>query len=88
MQKLLNLCTKYAVDHSLSYNVKMFFSLCFIPRTVEINRSQLYLDILVIPHDSECKYLGTRIIVCQKNCDRDLKREMKFFYANANMLLD
>ena len=31
------------------------------------------------------KYLG--IIVCQKNCDRDLKRQTKYFYANANMLL-
>ena len=31
-------------------------------------------------------YLG--IIVCQKYCDRDLKRQMKtFLYANANMLL-
>ena len=57
-------------DHSLTYNAKSF-SLCFIPRTVKISRPQLYLDTLVIPHVSECKYLG--IIVCQKNCDRDLK---------------
>ena len=85
MQKLLNLCSKYAVDHSLTYNAKKSFSLCFIPRTVKISRPQLYLDTLVIPHVSECKYLG--IIVCQKNCDRDLKRQMKKFYANANMLL-
>ena len=85
MQKLLNLCSKYAVDHSLTYNAKKSFSLCFIPRTVKISRPQLYLNTLVIPHVSECKYLG--IIVCQKNCDRDLKRQMKKFYANANMLL-
>ena len=57
----------------------------FITRTVKISRPQLYLDTLVIPHVSECKYLG--IIVCQKNCDRDLKRQMKKFNANANMLL-
>ena len=77
MQKLLNLCSKYAVDHSLTYNAKKSFSLCFIPRTVNISRPQLYLDTLVIPHVSECKYLG--IIVCQKNCDRDLKRQIKKF---------
>ena len=75
MRKLLNLCSKYAVDHSLIYNAKKFFSLCFIPRTVKISRPQLYLDTLVIPHVSECKYLG--IIVCQKNYGRDLKRQMK-----------
>ena len=85
MQKLLNLCSKYAVDHSLTYNAKKSFSLCFIHRTVKISRPQLYLDTLVIPHVSECKYLG--IIVCQKNCDRDFKRQMKRFYANAYMLL-
>ena len=85
MQKLLNLCSKYAVDQSLTYNARKSFSLCFIPGTVKISRPQLYLDTLVIPHVCECKYLG--IIVCQKNCDRDFKRQMKKFYANANMLL-
>ena len=85
MQKLLNLCSKCAVGHFLTYNAKKSFSLCFIPRTVKISRPQLYLNTLVIPHVSECKYLG--VIVSQKNCDRDLKRQMKKFYANANMLL-
>ena len=38
MQKLLNLCSKYVVDHSLTYNAEKSFSLCFIPRTVKISR--------------------------------------------------
>ena len=79
------ICSKYAVDHSLTYDAKKSFSLCFLPRTLKISRPQLYLDTLVIPHVSECKYLG--IIVCQKNCDRDLKIQIKKIYANANMLL-
>ena len=85
MQKLWNLCSKYAVDHSLTYKAKKFFSLCFIWRTAKMGRPQLYLDTLVIPHVSECKYLA--IIVSQKNCDRDLKRQVKRFHANVNMLL-
>ena len=85
MQRLLNLCSKYAVDHSLTYNAKKSFLLCFIPRTVNICRPQLDLDTLVILHVSDGKYLG--IIVCQEICDRDLKRQMKKCYANANMLL-
>ena len=49
MQKLLNLCSKYAVDHSLTYNAKKSFSLCFIPRTVKISRPQyLSVNILVL----------------------------------------
>ena len=71
MQKLLNLCSKYAVDHSLTYNAKKSFSLCFIPRTVKISRPQLYLNTLVIPHVSECKYLD--IIVCQRTVTVILK---------------
>ena len=38
MQKLLNLCLKYTVDHSLTYSAKKSFLLCFIPRTVKISR--------------------------------------------------
>ena len=40
---------------------------------------------LLIPNVSECKYLST--IICQKNCDLDIKRQMRKFYANVNMLL-
>ena len=43
------------------------------------------MDDLLIPNVSECKYLGT--IICQKNCDLDIKRQMRKFYANVNMLL-
>ena len=48
----------YAVDPSLTYNAKKYFSLCFIPRTVKISRPQLTLDTLVVPHIFKCKYLG------------------------------
>ena len=39
----------------------------------------------VIPAADKCKYL--RIIVSEANCDGDLKRQMRKYYANANMLL-
>ena len=58
--------------YSLTCNAKKSFSLCFISRIVKISRPQLYLDTLVMPHVSECKYHG--II------------EMINFHANANML--
>ena len=43
------------------------------------------MDDLLIPNASECKYLGT--IISQKNCDMAIKRQMRKFYANVNMLL-
>ena len=38
-----------------------------------------------MPNVSECNYFCT--IICQKNCDLDIKRQMRKFYANVNMLL-
>ena len=43
------------------------------------------MDKLLIPNVSECKYIGT--IICQKKCDMDIKRQMRKFYVNVNMLL-
>ena len=61
------------------------FSLCFIPSILKFGRPALYTNDLLIPNVSGCKYLGT--IICQKNCDVDIKRQMRKFYANVNKLL-
>ena len=37
----------------------------------------------VIPVVDKCKYLG--IIVNEANCDGDLKRQMRKYYANMNI---
>ena len=83
MQKLLGICSKYAIDYSLTYIANKSFSLCFIPCTIKFGR--LYMNNLLIPNVSECQYLGT--IICQKYCDRDIKRQTRTFCANVNMLL-
>ena len=38
-----------------------------------------------IPIVTHCKYLG--VIMSEHNSDNDLKRQMRKFYANANMLI-
>ena len=40
------------------------------------------MKILIVTH---CKYLS--VIVSERNSDKDLKRQMRKFYANANMLI-
>ena len=58
----------------------------FIPGTSRFGRLvELCADNLLIPNVSECKYLGT--VICQKNCDLEIKKQMKICYANVNMLL-
>ena len=43
-----------------------------------------YLNKLEIPKVDQCKYLG--IMISIKNCDIDMKRQMRKFYANINIL--
>ena len=85
MQHLLDICDTYGVSHQLSYNATKSFSLCFRPKQIEINPPSFALRKQLIPAVDKCKYLG--IIVSETNCDGDLKRQMRKYYTNANMLL-
>ena len=61
MQKLLGICSKYAIDHSLTYNAKnnLFHYVSYLAHY--FGRPELYLDNLLIPNVPERKYLGTII---------------------------
>ena len=85
MQKLFNVCLNYATEHSLSYNANKSYSLCFKATTIKFERPTLYFGQMNIPNVTDCRYLGITISV--KNCDLDLKRQKRRFYANTNMLL-
>ena len=86
MQKLLNVCSKYATKHSLSYNANKSYSLCFKATTIKFKGPTLHIGQINIPNVTDCRYLGITISV-KKTCDLDLKLQMRKCYANANMLL-
>ena len=44
----------------------------------------LLRDQLEIPRDDQCKYIGILWLVL--NCDNDMKRQMRKFYVNINIL--
>ena len=85
MQQLLNICKQYASEHYLLYNSTKSYSLCFKPKGIKFDRPVFYLDKLAISNVTQCRYLG--IMICEKNCDVDIKRQMRKFHANTNMLL-
>ena len=85
MQKLLNVYSKYTTEHSLSYNADKSYSLCFKATTIKFKRPTLHIDQINIPNVTDCWYLGITISV-KKNCDLDLKRQMRKCYANANVI--
>ena len=83
MQKLLNMCSSYAIEHLLTYNGSKSFSLCFKPKHIKFHAPSFYLNRLEIPRGDQCHYLG--IIISIKNCDIDIILKDKF-YANINIL--
>ena len=85
MQQLLNICHTYSTEHSLLYNGNKSFSMCFKPSTIKFTRPWFFLAGMKIPIVTHCKYLG--VIMSEHNSDNDLKRQMRKFYANANMLI-
>ena len=85
MQQLLNICYTYSTEHSLLYNGNKSFSMCFKSSTIKFTGSWFFLADMKIPIVTNCKYLGE--IMSEHNSDNDLKRQMRKFYANANMLI-
>ena len=79
-KKLLNVCSNYATEHSLSYNANKSYSLCFKATAIKFERPTLYFGQMSIPNVTDCRYLGITISV--KNCDLDLIRQKRRFYAN------
>ena len=67
------------------YNRNKSYSLCFKPTSIKFERPCFYLGEKIIPKVTQCKYLG--VIISDHNCDADLKRQMRKFYTNANMLI-
>ena len=55
------------------------------PSTIKFTRPWFFLAGMKIPIVTHCKYLG--VIMSEHNSDNDLKRQMRKFYANANMLI-
>ena len=84
MQKLLDLCSTYATEHLLTYSGSKSHSLCFKPKHIKLYASCFYLNKLEIPKVDQCKYLS--IMISIKNSDIDMKRQMRKFYTNINIL--
>ena len=85
MQQLLNVCRSSSIENSLLSNGTKSYSLCFMPISIKFEIPCFYLGDMIIPKVTQCKYLG--VIISDLNCDLDLKRQMRKFYTNANMLI-
>ena len=77
MQKLPDMCSTYAAEQLLTYKGCKSYSLWFKPKHIKLDALCFHLNKLKIPKV---------IMISIKNCDIDLKSQMRKFYANINIL--
>ena len=85
MQGLLNICEEYGVDHYLIYNSTKSMCMCFKTNNLSKHDPLFNLNNAQLKYVDEAKYLGAYIHKYSTDCD--VKRQMRKFYANINMLL-
>ena len=75
----------FAKEHSLLYNGNKLYSLCFKPKVIQFEKPDFFLDRMIVPSVCKCRHLG--ITISEKQCDLDIKRQIRKLYDNANMLM-
>ena len=58
MQKLSDMCSTYAIEHTLTHNGCKSYSLCFKPKHIKFYAPCFYLNKLEIRKVDQCKNLG------------------------------
>ena len=85
MQRLLNICEEYGVDHDLIYNSTKSMCMCFKTNNLSKHDPLFNLNNAQLQYVEEAKYRG--VYIHKNSTDCDVKRQMRKFYANINMLL-
>jgi hypothetical protein len=86
LQKLLNICNKYADSHDIIYNVKKSVTMLIQSKKVKFNRlPPLYLNEKCLDYVDSYKYLG--VMFCNTMSENlDFERQRRALYASANRL--
>ena len=86
LQKLLNICTSYAIKHDLMYNVKK--TQCMVQPSTKFkleNTPSVLLNGAKLQYVDTYKYLGMLIHV--RNDDLDIVRHLKSVILRTNILM-
>jgi len=86
LQKLLNICSKYAIKHSILYNHKKTFCICFRPKSMgRMKIPKICLDNVSLVFVNSIRYLG--IVLHEHSFDTDdMKRHIRYIYSRGNLL--
>ena len=87
MQKLINVCERFACTHEMKFNDSKSVLLLFRPVGIKISPNMhVYMNDKLLKVDVKCRYLGH--IMCNDLKDNeDIKRQLRSFYGKSNMVL-
>ena len=86
MSQLLEICSNFAISHSLTNSQYQKINVyVFTHKSINFVKPSFMLNNNVIPYVENCKYLG--IVIHLQSDLYDIKRQIRKFYANTNMLL-
>ena len=84
LQKLLNICSDFAMDHMLYFNDSKTKCMCFKPRCLRnLHVPMVFLNDTALVFVNVNKYLNIHIS-CDMNDEPDMKRHVKSLYAKGN----
>lgn len=88
LQKLLNICSKYAEENCLIFNESKTKCLCFKPQKFKnLYLPTLYLNNQSLLYVTEVKYLGILLSANFKD-DIDILRHVKYMYSSGNLIVN
>ena len=86
LQKLLNICQKFAIDNEIVYNPLKTKCMHIRKRGADSVNSAVYLNDIDIKWVESYKYLGIYLSSDLKE-DTDIKRQIKSIYSRGNILI-
>lgn len=86
LQLMLDICTQWAHDYEMLFNVKKTKCCVFTPRNYgSFYLPRLYLNACTLTYVNSYKYLG--VIINNVSDDKDIERQIQAVYIRGNMLL-
>ena len=79
MQRLLNICEEYGVDHDLIYNSTQSMCMCFKTNNLSKHDPLFNLNNAQLQYVEEAKYMCLGVYIHKHSTDCDVKRQMESF---------
>ena len=86
LQKLLDICHEYGVEHDVIYNPLKSVCIVFKPDRFSLKCPLVHLGNNVLEYQEKVKYLGV-LLNDKLNDNDDIVKQMRGLYARANSVL-